>query len=372
MRILWGSVAIAAALLLAGCGPRPAEQHEARVAEERARQWIALIDSGDYGGGWEAATSLFQLNIAKDEWQARARRTKLGLGDASGRTLVAARYTASYPMTPVPGEYVIVQYRTRFGGRAGIETVYMRRADGLWKTDGYLVRWEAPDGPRPSGPPPVPTGVVVDSGIFYSPIVADLDAAVAFYRDGLGFDMPGEPANDASPQQRAMLGLPDARIRRQVGRAPPIPGGVEIVEIAGGRPVERSMDEPGTVMLLVIVADLEATLARLKQLGAPVVTTGGAPVSIGQLRVVVVKDPAGHFVQLTQTARTSPPPAGANPNVVGVRVRHTVRDLERSIALYRNALGLQGAGVVPGWESYDAVLDSLGLATTRQYRFVTL
>ena len=140
------------------------------------------------------------------------------------------------------------------------------------------------------GPPPGPaaTGLVVGSGNFYSPIVADLEKAVAFYRDGIGFEVRGEPTNaDANPQLRAMFGLPDAHLRQQIGRAPPTPGGVEIVEIprTDGQPaVAAKMGDPGAVMLMVIVRDIDAPLARLKKMGAPVVTTGGAPVKMGVRR----------------------------------------------------------------------------------------
>ena len=157
--------------------------------------------------------------------------------------------------------------------------------------------------------PPAPTGLVVGSGNFFSPIVADLDAAVAFYR-AIGFEVAGEPANaDANPQLRAMFGLPDARLRWQIGRAPPLQGGVEIVEVtaADGQPVARRIQDPGTVMLTVVVRDVDATLARVKALGAPVVTRGGAPVTVRppEMRIVVVQDPAGHFVELAQP-RTMP------------------------------------------------------------------
>ena len=232
--------------------------------------------------------------------------------------------------------------------------------------------------PAAGAPPaPAPTGLVVGSGNFYSPIVAALDEAVAFYRDGVGFEVSGEPTNaDANPQLRAMFGLPDARLRQQIGRAPPLPGGVEIVEIsrAGGRPVTRGMQDPGAVMLLVTVRDIDATLARLERLGAPVVTRGGTPVAIsgGPLRGIVVKDPAGHFVELLETANPPPAAPGANANIVGVRVRHTVEDLGRSLTLYRNALGLQGPEQLPKWVGDDSVLDLLGLTKKAQYRFTTL
>jgi catechol 2,3-dioxygenase-like lactoylglutathione lyase family enzyme len=236
-----------------------------------------------------------------------------------------------------------------------------------------------PPAPQLAGGAPVgpaPTGLVVGSGNFYSPIVANLDAAVAFYRDGIGFEVEGDPANaDENPQLRAMFGLPDARLRWQIGRAPPTPGGVEIVEISGvgGESVERRMQDPGTLMLMVVVRDIDAPLARLKELGAPVVTTGGAPVNVGgPVRAVVVRDPAGHFVQLVQAGMMPPAAAGSNANIVGVRLRHTVENLERALQLYRDALGLRGATQIPPYASFPPVLDLLGLPHDMQYRFTML
>jgi hypothetical protein len=64
----------------------------------------------------------------------------------------------------------------------------------------------------PPGPPP--TGLVVGSGNFFSPIVGDLDKALAFYRDGLGLDVQGTPSNaETNPALRNMFGLPDAQLR---------------------------------------------------------------------------------------------------------------------------------------------------------------
>lgn len=230
-------------------------------------------------------------------------------------------------------------------------------------------------------PPPAPTGLVVGSGNFFSPIVADLDAAVAFYR-ALGFEVDGEPANaDANLQLRAMFGLPDARLRWQIARTPAVQGGVEIVEVTGadGRPVERRMEDPGTVMLEVFVRDVDATLARVKALRAPVVTRGGEPVAITgpEMRIVVVQDPAGHFVEIAQP-RTIRAVAPATANVVNVRVRHTVQDLESALALYRDALGLQGinrlqaSSRVPPYTAYGPVQSALGLGPDNIYRYAEL
>ena len=84
---------------------------------------------------------------------------------------------------------------------------------------------------------PAPTGLVVGSGNYFSPIVADLEKAISFY-GALGFQFQGDPANaDANPQLRAMFGLPDARLRYQIGRAPAVAGGgVEAVHLMPARP----------------------------------------------------------------------------------------------------------------------------------------
>src|SRR5437764_14647933 len=77
---------------------------------------------------------------------------------------------------------------------------------------------------------PEPTGLIVGSGNFFSPIVGDLDKAIAFYRDGLGLDVQGAPANaDQNPALRNMFGLPDAQLRWTIGRPAPTRTGVEIV-----------------------------------------------------------------------------------------------------------------------------------------------
>jgi catechol 2,3-dioxygenase-like lactoylglutathione lyase family enzyme len=231
--------------------------------------------------------------------------------------------------------------------------------------------------PAAPAPPagPAPTGLVVGSGNFYSPIVANLDEAVAFYR-AIGFDVQGEPANaDQNPQLRAMFGLPDARLRWQIGRTAPTPGGVEIIEIsgAGGEKRELGVRDPGAVMLLVIVRDLDGTFARVKQLGAPVVSSGGGIIALdGGIRAVVVRDPAGHLVQLLRGPNPPQAAAGANPNIAGVRVQHTVADLPRSLALYRDALALKGGAQVPPWVGVPSVLGLFGLPYGQEYRFALL
>lgn len=221
---------------------------------------------------------------------------------------------------------------------------------------------------------PVPTGLVVGSGNYFSPIVEDLDRAVAFYRDGLGFEVQGAPGSAAeNAALRNMFGLPDARIRWAIARTPAVAGGgVEIVEIAGagGRRLERRLEDAGAISFVVTVRDLDATLARLVKLGAPVVSTRGPVTLTGgaqKTRIVIVQDPDGHFVELSEPEELPSTAAPVGANVLAVRLRLAVHDVETAARLYRDELGLPARAPIGDFGANSDVLAALGLASG-QYR----
>ncbi len=225
-------------------------------------------------------------------------------------------------------------------------------------------------------PAAAPAGLVVGSGNFFSPIVRDLDKAVAFYRDGLGLDVAGTPSNaDANPALRNMFGLPDAQLRWSIGRPPAMRTGVEMVEVkkAESAAVERRVQDSGAFTLLVLVRDIDAAFARVKETRAPVVTLSGGPVAPGanKTRAVVVKDPDGHFVELVQTDPLPETTAPETANVIGVRVRLTVNDADESLRVYRDVLGLPQVGERGEFRSNDAVMAMFGMKGG-QYRFNTV
>jgi catechol 2,3-dioxygenase-like lactoylglutathione lyase family enzyme len=223
-------------------------------------------------------------------------------------------------------------------------------------------------GPPDALAPPAPTGLVVGSNNYFSPIVRDLDRAVAFYRDGLGLELQG-PQGDASNNAplRDMFGLPDAKLRWQIARTAALRGGVEIIEISGvdGKPLERRFQDPGAYTLIAIVRDLDATLARLEKLGATVTTIGAVPAMLPygpgqQAKMVMLKDPDGHFVEIVEPDRLPETQAPPSANVIGVRVRYTVEDVDRAMRLYRDALGMKALNT-PSWSENAAVSAALGV-----------
>jgi catechol 2,3-dioxygenase-like lactoylglutathione lyase family enzyme len=154
-----------------------------------------------------------------------------------------------------------------------------------------------------------PSGAVVGA-CHISPIVSDLDRSGRFYRDLLGMDLMPAPAPgplpwDTDPGHLDLHGLPNARLRFIQARMPGVRCGIELVEFAGvdRNPVRRRYQDPGAATIILMVRDIDSAFAALKNGGARIVTTGGAPIGMStanRTRAVTVEDPDGHFVELAQ------------------------------------------------------------------------
>jgi catechol 2,3-dioxygenase-like lactoylglutathione lyase family enzyme len=222
----------------------------------------------------------------------------------------------------------------------------------------------------------VPAAGAVVGSCHVSPIVADLDRSLKFYRDLIGLEVsPAPPAGnlpwDSSKDLLRLHGLPDARVRHFVARIPGMRCGIEPVQFdeVDRKPVAPRMQDPGAVTLILLVRDIDAAFAPLKAAGVTVVTTGGAPVMpspTSKTRAVIVKDPDGHFVELAQL---EPPPATTVPassNVFDIRFRFTVSDLDRTVQYYQEHLGIPGKSA--SFAGSKGVMAMMGLPETVEYR----
>jgi catechol 2,3-dioxygenase-like lactoylglutathione lyase family enzyme len=62
--------------------------------------------------------------------------------------------------------------------------------------------------------------------------VSNLEKGIAFYRDGLGLEVTGQPSNaDDNAPLRDMFGLPGAKLRWTIARPTGMATGIEIIEI---------------------------------------------------------------------------------------------------------------------------------------------
>lgn len=192
--------------------------------------------------------------------------------------------------------------------------------------------------------------IVIGSGSF-SPIVADLDKSIDFYNDLLGINAPPvaapRPFSGADTALLNFLGTPAAQVR--VGNAR-IPGTTMNVEIVDFKDIDRKaaaarIQDPGAVRLILQVRDLDAMLSRLKEKGVPVVSAGGVPVALTsggtKTRAAMIKDPDGHFIELTQSDPLPETTAPATSNVIGSAFGLTVGSTDPTLQFYKTLLGFQ-------------------------------
>jgi hypothetical protein len=120
------------------CGP---QDGATRQAQEAALAWLALTDSGQYGPSWDGAATPFQAALARSAWVGAMTSARAPLGAPRSRKLLSATATRSLPGAP-DGEYVVIQYETRFEHKASaLETVTpMHDKDGAWKVSGYYIK----------------------------------------------------------------------------------------------------------------------------------------------------------------------------------------------------------------------------------------
>ena len=206
-------------------------------------------------------------------------------------------------------------------------------------------------------------------------VVTDAERAVTFYRDALGMDVQ-MPANAAATGPRPFLTTPEivklynatgGRYRTATAFVQGSPMRAELIEWqdVDRRAFTPRHADPGAGTMIITVRDLDATLARVRQAGASVVSDNGAAVSFsderGRGRTVMVQDYDGFYVQLVQ--RESPPTteAAADRNAVDVGFAATVDDLDRALRVFNSTLGFDLT--LDTEEHNDARLRMMGVFT---------
>jgi catechol 2,3-dioxygenase-like lactoylglutathione lyase family enzyme len=193
----------------------------------------------------------------------------------------------------------------------------------------------------PQAPTTPPVGAVLGTGAVTS-FVEDMDKSLAFYHEAFGMEVPELPASGARPynpsnvQLFAMFDIAGAKERHQTARLGD--ARVEVMEIqqVDHKTIPLRLQDPGTVTLVFIVKDVDASLARARAAGAAVATSGGAPVKLADgSRSAMIKDVDGRFIELRQPGAA----AADAPALLGMRVSIAVEDLAQTLAIYRDLLG---------------------------------
>ena len=136
-----GLAGVATVATLLAAPVRAADDAAVAAAQAAARGWLAAVDGGTYGRSWDQAAAYFRGAIGKADWERTIAGVRRPLGRVLDRQLKSATFARTLPGAP-DGEYVVIQYDTRFEKKAGaVETVTpMREPDGAWRVSGYFIR----------------------------------------------------------------------------------------------------------------------------------------------------------------------------------------------------------------------------------------
>ncbi len=110
-------------------------------AVRAARQWLELIDKGQYKESWDEAAALFARNVSKQQWQESLEKVRLPLGERKMRKVASVEPHSSLPGAP-DGHYMVIRFAASFSHKKeAIETVTpMLESDGKWRVAGYYIQ----------------------------------------------------------------------------------------------------------------------------------------------------------------------------------------------------------------------------------------
>jgi predicted enzyme related to lactoylglutathione lyase len=186
----------------------------------------------------------------------------------------------------------------------------------------------------------------------------DAERAFPFYHDVLGLELarspfapPGaapegiRPAAEAGSDELVwnLTNTRGSRFRTVFMRAANTPFGLELSEFFDIARSERPANawDPGASLLVFDVRDLDATAAKLKARGAPVVTLGGVPVDTPAGRSLLVRDPDGYLIRVTQASPAQIAAAESPGDVIGTSIGISVADSDTALKFYRDLLGFE-------------------------------
>ena len=133
------AMALSCCLLASATPARAAEASEA-AALQAADAWLKLIDTGQYGASWDAASSSFHKAVPRSTWEKKAAAAREPLGKVLERKVSSQELTHELPGAP-DGTYVLLIFDTRFEHKErGHETVIMTLDGGRFRAASYFIR----------------------------------------------------------------------------------------------------------------------------------------------------------------------------------------------------------------------------------------
>ncbi|WP_225782260.1 DUF4019 domain-containing protein [Xenophilus sp. Marseille-Q4582] len=136
--------ALAAVLALGLGAAASAQDVDATQMIRGSLQVVQLIDQGRTAELWEGASAGARKRVAREDFVRQVAQARAPLGAPQARTWVSVNRLAAGGDDPdLAGQYVSVEYETRFAGQAQnvreLTTFHLGR-DGTWRFSGYVIR----------------------------------------------------------------------------------------------------------------------------------------------------------------------------------------------------------------------------------------
>lgn len=107
---------------------------------DAAKNWLLLVDNGNYLGSWGQTALIFQQQVSAKQWSDALKKVRKPLGKVMSRTEIETSAHNGLPGAP-PGQYLLMRLRTDFANKLqATETLSLQMQDGQWKVAGYFVK----------------------------------------------------------------------------------------------------------------------------------------------------------------------------------------------------------------------------------------
>lgn len=107
--------------------------------DDRAKQWLSLIDDGNYAEAWKQSGAYLRAHQSADAFLAAVSAKRGPFGAMSNRDLKDLKMTKTLPGMR-SGQYAVVRYDSAFAHQAGaVESITLMSENGAWSVIAYRV-----------------------------------------------------------------------------------------------------------------------------------------------------------------------------------------------------------------------------------------
>jgi opacity protein-like surface antigen len=104
-----------------------------------AKEWLKVVDAGNYAESWQKSDSFLQSEISQSEWDTVLTGVRTPLGKVNSRSELEVKEYEVLPGVP-DGEYLVIQFQTDFQNKgSATETLVLSKGSGQWLLVGYYI-----------------------------------------------------------------------------------------------------------------------------------------------------------------------------------------------------------------------------------------